>query len=65
MYCSIDNRHKLPRFFLNFRSRHPESDMANTLYELTQFDLSELSGPEGLPAFIRALKLPDTRVLWN
>lgn len=33
------------------------------MYELTKSDLREPSGPEGLPAIIRASKLPDPRVL--
>lgn len=33
------------------------------MYQLTKSDLREPSGPEGLPAIIRASKLPDPRVL--
>ncbi|MCJ1344737.1 hypothetical protein MMC31_002940 [Peltigera leucophlebia] len=33
------------------------------MYKLTKSDLCEPSGPEGLPAIIRASKLPDRRVL--
>lgn len=37
--------------------------MASLLHQLTKSDLREPSGPEGIPAIIRASKLPDPHVL--
>lgn len=44
---------------MTFQSRTVRQNM----YELTESDIREPSGPEGLPAIIRASKLPDPRVL--